>query len=110
MYLKGDRIQKDIKKAICFLDMAVKQNDYKASYLLGMIYLLSEYHVQNKMLAKNYLEFAAKSGHTRAMFNLATMYFDGDGIEKSREKAIYWFKKAEKNGSESAIEMLKTLL
>lgn len=44
----------------------------------------------------------AKAGDCNAMCDLAMMYSRGVGIEEDTELAIYWYKKAYKNGGNSA--------
>ncbi|EXX55639.1 Ste11p [Rhizophagus irregularis DAOM 197198w] len=41
------------------------------------------------------------------MFNLATFYENGEGIEKNLEKAFYWYQEAAENGNEKAIGLVK---
>jgi TPR repeat protein len=44
-----------------------------------------------------YLE-SAKQGLAEAQYNLASMYYTGNGIEVNNSQAIYWFRKAGKQG------------
>lgn len=37
---------------------------------------------------------AARNGHAEAQFNLGYMYQNGQGLERSTEQAIFWFKRA----------------
>lgn len=48
---------------------------------------------------------AAELGYTKACYNVATAYFDGEGVEKDWTKAFEWFKKGADSGD--AFSMLK---
>ena len=39
---------------------------------------------------------------TEAQYNLAIMYDEGDGIEQDKQKAVYWYTKAAKQGLSEA--------
>lgn len=41
---------------------------------------------------------AAYENNSEAQYFIGMMYFDGDGVEKSLESAMKWWKKASRNG------------
>ena len=43
-------------------------------------------------------EKSCKEGNAKACFNLAVMYDKGEGVQKSKSKAIHYFQKACDNG------------
>ena len=43
------------------------------------------------------------------MYNLASMYANGDGAEESLDKAEHWLKESAKYGNKKAIELLENL-
>lgn len=45
----------------------------------------------------------ADAGHASAQNNLGAMYEGGVGVGASADKALYWYKRAIKNGSEASI-------
>ncbi len=47
----------------------------------------------------------AEMGHASAQYHLGSMYSGGLGVQRDREKAMYWLKKAALNGSKDAIEI-----
>lgn len=53
---------------------------------------------RNVSKAVHYLEFAAKSDHSKSMYELGDIYYWGIGIEKDREKAEYWYTLAAEAG------------
>ncbi len=51
----------------------------------------------------------AKAGNAEAMYYIGMMYYEGWGVEKSQEKAVEWWKKADRRGSLDAKYMLQTI-
>ena len=52
--------------------------------------------------ARKYYLLAADEGNYLAMYNLACMYYFGDGVEKDDAKAFQWYRKATENGDMEA--------
>ena len=50
----------------------------------------------------NNLLMKAKEGDPTSQFQLAWLFYDGDGVEQSYTKAIEWFKKAAGQGNVDA--------
>ena len=48
----------------------------------------------------------AQSNSDEAQYFLGLLYYDGDGVEKDMQKAIYWFKRAKKRHNVDAASML----
>jgi len=40
--------------------------------------------------------------HSMSQNNLATLYENGEGVEKNLEKAVYWYNKSTEKGNEIA--------
>jgi len=68
-------------------------------YDLAMKYL-SE---QNYKAALKPLQVAADNNISNAQYNLALMYYQGDGVKQDIEKSAEWLEKAAQNGHERAI-------
>jgi len=51
---------------------------------------------------------AAEKGHIDSQFNLAVLYDVGQGVERNKQKALYWFRKAAEQGDKQAINLLKS--
>lgn len=51
----------------------------------------------------------ANNGDALAQYKIARAYEKGDGVEKSIETALEWYKKSAENGYENAINKLKIL-
>ena len=50
---------------------------------------------------------AAQQGHPPAMYNVANMLFNGDGVPRNRAHAKIWFERAAKSGDRDALNMLR---
>lgn len=69
----------------------------------SLIEAISHYNVKN--FEKAYALFyplAAFSRNAEAQFYLGIMYHDGEGVEKNRDEALKWWKRAMKNGHQEA--------
>lgn len=73
IYLKGERVEKNVDAAISYLQMASDKNNSFAQYMLGKLFLFGKEVEQDKEKAKSYLEQAAIQGNTYAMYLLEHM-------------------------------------
>jgi len=71
---------------------------------------LKEYDLAMKYLSQQKykaafkpLEIAAKSNISNAQYNLALMYYQGDGVKQDIKKSALWLERAAKNGHKKAI-------
>lgn len=55
------------------------------------------------------INFLAEKGYVPAQFDLGWFYYNGRGVSKNLEKAVFWWKKAKKNGYKDAELTLKTI-
>lgn len=92
---------KDSQKAIDYLKPCVKAEFADAQLLMGRIYLESD---NEKDLKKGFklIQKAAKQNNSAAACDLAILYKYGTGCNLNLNKAIKWFKKADKLGSDKA--------
>lgn len=58
--------------------------------------------------ARHFFETAALQGNTLAMFNVAQMYDDGEGIPRNNAVAMHWYREADARGSPRAHRLLKS--
>ena len=72
---------------------------------------LKEYDMAMKYLSKqNYkaalkpLQIAAENNITNAQYNLALMYYQGDGVKQDIKKSAQWLERAANGGHKRAIE------
>ena len=67
---------------------------------------IDAYERGNYQLAFEHFSNLADQNVPEAQYNLAFMYFGGDGIEQNDEKAAYWFKQAAQAGHAAAQDTL----
>ena len=64
---------------------------------------------QSHERAVEYIETATRLGHADAQYILGALYCNGQGFERSYEKAREWNLKAAEQGNENAIKGLQRL-
>ena len=70
-----------------------------AQYDLAMKYLSQK----NYKAAFGHLQTAAENNISNAQYNLALMYYQGDGVKQDIKKSAMWLEKAAKNGHKGAV-------
>jgi len=63
---------------------------------------LAAYQKGDYKTALNKWKPLAEQGNAKAQTNLATMYFNGQGVSKNYKEAIKWYRKAAKQGNDDA--------
>ncbi len=98
-YLKAESTKSNYQKAIKSLEPCVKEtNDPLAQFLLGKVYA----ELSNEKKAFKLIKLAAKQGLAEAQAELGIYYKYGFGCNQNFRKAVKWFKKANKSGSNLA--------
>ncbi len=97
-YLRGKSVEKNIKEAIKWFEMAAKQNHIRAQYQLGQLYLYGKEIKTNLNYAFYYLSKAAEKNHLDSQYELANYYLKGNANNRQYAKAAEWFRKAAKRG------------
>lgn len=92
-------------------NIAEANDDYEKKYIAEeaeRYYTLAISFQQNKKYksAFNYFRAAAELGHLYAQIRLGFCYFDGIGVDKNEELAVYWYEKAAKQGDSYAQYMV----
>lgn len=54
--------------------------------------------IENTNLYQHALEYSAKTGNAEAQYRFGDMLYNGDGVQRNLDKAIYWYKLAANNG------------
>jgi len=62
------------------------ENNYRAFYHLGLLYLRGQVVTQNYAEAAMWFAKAVEHGHVDSIYNLAELYHVGNGVEKNYEK------------------------
>ena len=96
-------------KALTHLKAGAESKDPNAQYFLGGAYYNGMFGLKtNKATAVSLFVQSAQQGHAPAQYALAVCYYNGEGIEKNREKAREWMNKASDNGFEDAKTFIET--
>lgn len=95
MLLKGDGVEKNVKKAAEYFKKAAKY-DKKGMY--QYLKLMMDKEVEEVPLDQDeavyYSRRGAEKGEGHCMYYYGLFLFNGDGIEQNREEAIEWIRKA----------------
>lgn len=82
--------KEDLSTALALITKAAEQNYAPAQVRLGELLDASEYDVD----AAAWYRKAAEQSYAPGEYALGHMYAVGEGVEKSADKALYWFKRA----------------
>jgi len=107
-FLYGFMLPKDQQKALFWISAAADGGEAEAVIKLVEIYKNldnpQEFSKWNDKFAKMQLA-AAENGNPDAMASVAAKYMSGgDGLERNRVQAVYWYKKAADAGNADAME------
>lgn len=109
-YLTGNGVRKSPFDAIRLLRDAASQNHLGAQYYLGECYYAGFNGITiDHSEAFSWFNKAAMHGAPDAQYRLGDCFLYGIGTEKSRNKAIIWYKAAARGGSTEAEEKLREL-
>ncbi|MGM0518434.1 MAG: tetratricopeptide repeat protein, partial [Campylobacterota bacterium] len=88
--------KKDIDKGYTLLLLAIENDNLKAYYTLGKIYLskTTKYHDETK--AYNHFVYSANKGYAKSQNMLGKLFLFGITTEVDFKKALHYFKKASK--------------
>jgi TPR repeat protein len=110
-FLLGIGIEQDQEEGIYWLRQLSNHRDPFAPLVLrGLIYLNYAEKKAHKILAEGLFLRAADKGSTLALHFLAGMYSIGDGVTRSRKKAIAFYQQAIELGDNQARVSLERLL
>ncbi len=106
LYLRGERVQQDVVKAMEYLDKSARAGHIEAQKILAKEYLTGMVFPHDKQRAFELFEKAAYNGDVESMHNLGLMHEKGMYIEKNINKALECFQKAsDENYVESKIKI-----
>lgn len=100
----------DYTKAISIWTSAELQNEPRAQFGLGSIYMRGLGVPRDRTKAVTYYQRSAEQGHASAQFNLGLAYLKGRGVDKNIDQAVAWWEKAAKSDHASAQYNLAALL
>lgn len=101
---------KDIPKAIHYLTMAANHGDAGAQLTLGKLYLSGTEVAKNTAQALIWLQRAVKQNKPEAMYYLASMYENSNGVKMDFDKAKDLYRLAANKGHSDSLDSYKRLL
>lgn len=99
----------DYKRSFAIWKVQAGQGDLDAQNFIGTQYLLGLGVDKDLILAKQWYQKAAVSGHPDAQRNLGSMYEAGHGSAPDFEQAFIWFYAAHRQGNRHAGASLEAL-
>jgi TPR repeat protein len=109
IYLFGEGVPKDYKKAFEWLSKAAKQGNARAQNGLGRIYQYGNGVSQDYKKAVEWYSKSAEQGYAKAQANLGAMYHQGFGVQQDYKKAFDLYIKAAEQGFDEGQLMLGSL-
>ncbi len=108
LYSKGLGGPKDASKAVALFKPTAEAGLASAQHNLALAYYFGKGIKQDFERAKIWWTRAAHQDHAQAQFNLATLLWNGNGTTQNpdQDKALKWFRKAEKAGHKKAAAFL----
>ena len=100
--LEGVGVEKDRQKAVRLLEKAAGLGFLEAMFILGKYYL--EEDGENESKALDHIKRAAYYGMPEAQFQLGMWYSEGKLLNRNREQAGRWFRKAFAQGLKPAYQ------
>tara|TARA_R110000868_G_scaffold291709_1_gene552241 strand:+ start:8624 stop:9004 length:381 start_codon:yes stop_codon:yes gene_type:complete len=100
---------KNIKKSICWLGKAAKQNVKQAYYNLAELYLKGHGVKSDTVKAVQYYEEAAKLNYVDAQRKLGFLYFQGREIKQNLVQSYLYLSLAADHNDISSINMLSVV-
>jgi outer membrane biosynthesis protein TonB len=107
MYLFGEGVPKEEKRAAGYLEKAANQRYMNAEYWLGVCYGAGAGVPRNDSKAYAYLMKAARKGHSGAQYLIGTMHESGRVVKADWPIAVEWYRMAAKQGNKDAQDKLK---
>jgi TPR repeat protein len=109
LYQNGLGVEKDIKKAIYWLEKAAEQGLKEAESYLGHLYLDGKVVEKDVDKAEKWLLSAAKHGEREAQVHLGLMYLDDKVAQKDVKSAEIWLHAAALQDSDEAKQALEKI-
>ena len=91
MYETGQKVKRDITKAIKYYTLSANKNYREAQFKLGTFYYVGDCIKQDIKETIKYFTLASEQDHLDAQYNLGLIYFNGKYIEPNIKKAIEYF-------------------
>ena len=100
----------DVDVALCYLRMAIDQDDPEAYFFYGTLLLSGIAIEKNISLAMDYIKVAADLGLVKAMLKYADSFFNGKIVPENHDVALKYYKMAADKGSKEALNGIKAVI
>lgn len=107
-YRDGLGVDQNVQKAISIFELGVENNNPDAMASLGVLYLRDEVGIDIER-ARDLFQRGACLGNAWCMYNIGTLYDNGQGYERDEIEAVNWYRRAASKGNSQAKERLKIL-
>ncbi len=105
-YDNGLGVERDIKKALQWYQMAAEQGLAEAQYNLAHLLVTEEL---SEVAAAEWMRKAAEQGMVDAEYLMGVIYAEGIGVEMNESEARLWLQKAVDKGHSEAQRFLKEM-
>lgn len=102
-------IEKNMKEAIKYYELAADQGNIQALESLGTAFSKGSMVQKDTKKAIEYLEKAISLGSSQGLHTLGYMYLNGNGVSKDMSKAIEYFKSSAEKGNPDSMNSLGVL-
>ncbi|MFI3267274.1 MAG: serine/threonine-protein kinase [Rikenellaceae bacterium] len=106
MYIDGDEVPKDYKKAVYWFKKSANQDNAYGQWAMGVCYESGIGVEIDEKKAVEWYRKSANQGDSDGEYSLGVCYYDGIGVKVNKTEAIKWFKKSAAQGNEDAIDAL----
>lgn len=98
-------LNKDLEQAAYWYHQAIESgvDNEGVQFYIGCNYLVGESGFeQDYKKAEYWFKLSADQGNVLAQYNLARMYFNGEGVPQDKEKGMFYLKQAAEQGDKNA--------
>lgn len=106
MYIVGDEVKQDLKKAFYWLQKSAKAGESRSQNFIGSMYYSGKGTKQDYQKALYWHKKAAEQGEANSMGQLGMMYMKGEGVKQNDKQAVYWFEKACSAGDQRVCQLI----
>ena len=109
LYYEGLGVEKDLKKAFDYYNIAAGHENGKAIEKLAWFYYKGEYVKKDLKKALETFEYAYLRNNRDVAYILGQMYYEGLGAKVDKNKGIEYYKISAKNGNIDGIKKIEEL-
>jgi len=106
LYLSGEGIRKNKKKAFKMMQQAVEANDTLAYHQLGLYHLQGIGTKKDEKMALKYFEQSSENKIPAGMYNRGLLLLEAKKLKRDFDNGFFWLDKAAENGDVHAIKKL----